>query len=35
MWMYEYVNMMLWMYVYGIRFYEDIVLWNHMSIALY
>ena len=34
MWMYERVNMMLWMFVWGILFYEDIVLWNHMSIAV-
>jgi hypothetical protein len=32
---YDLVNMMWWMYAYDIPFYENVVLWNHMSIALH
>jgi hypothetical protein len=32
-WKYDLVNMMWWMYVCDILFYENVVLWNHTSIA--
>ena len=32
MWKYDHVNMMWWIYVYDILFYDNVVLWNHVSI---